>query len=60
MNKEIDEAWNLLMGIEMKAQYFPIVLEIQKRLKMAADSHAQTLADKAALMERMGEDKGKK
>lgn len=60
MNKEIDEVWNLLMGIEMKVQYFPIVLEIQKRLKIAADSYAQIQADKAALMERMGEDKGKK
>lgn len=60
MNKEIDEVWNLLMTIEMKAQYFPVILEIQKRLKMAADNHAQILADKEALMERMGAKKGKK
>ncbi len=58
--KEIDEVWNLLMSVEMKAQYFPIILEIHKRLNAIAEIHNQILADKGALLERMGEEKAKK
>lgn len=58
--KEIDEAFKLLLAIEMKAQYFPIVLDIQRLLKQASENFTQIQEDKAALMERMGEEKAKK
>jgi len=54
MQKELNEAWKLIMSIEMKAAFFPVVLEIHKHLQIAEAQFNQMKADKEALLERMG------